>query len=58
MIAFPKPVVCCDCPCPCGCCNVEPIEVTFELVDAFQCDECDQLRREEGGGTVTVTPID
>ncbi len=56
MIAFPEPVACCGC--PCGCCDVSPIEVTFELVDVFQCDECDQLRREEGGGTVTITPID
>lgn len=50
------PVVCpCGC-CDCPCCDAELINVTITTADVYHCDEYDRLRREEGGGDVTVTP--
>lgn len=43
--------------CPHGCCDsLDPTSVTFTTVDV-SCDECDRIRREEGGD-VTVTELD
>lgn len=54
MIAHSKPGPTCDCP-ACGLC--EMIYPT-EMVITFDCD-CDVCRRErEGGGEVTVTPVE